>query len=344
MSIYFVNSCYKVLDNWPEEEKWSAVIGNTGNIVWHEKSKIGIKFDAEIYIDDIYEYELTANDTLIVPLANNLAPGETILSRKLRKIAGTKAKVVIVGLGVQATFEEGYDSKRIIDSISPSKKRLLFSLADKCEYIGVRGELSGKCLNDLGIDNYKVIGCPSFYSNLSRHNTSSSILENRIQFGDGDILANYTCIPGEMTKLTDFISKVNSAGKCVQVIRQNQNDMVDEKIKYKLFFDLKEWEEYLTNERFMCSIGTRLHGNMLAYLNGIPALWLVHDMRTLEICKFFEFPHICLNNNECARIWEINSLDELKGMIDYSSSFYAKRQKLFAEYREFWKLNGICYE
>lgn len=39
------------------------------------------------------------------------------------------------------------------------------------------------------------------------------------------------------------------------------------------------------------AFGTRIHGNIAALLAGTPAVVLVHDSRTLELCRYFGIPH-----------------------------------------------------
>jgi hypothetical protein len=44
------------------------------------------------------------------------------------------------------------------------------------------------------------------------------------------------------------------------------------------------------------SIGPRFHGNVLAVISGIPALFVAHCGRVNEMIKFFKFPYIPLND------------------------------------------------
>lgn len=66
------------------------------------------------------------------------------------------------------------------------------------------------------------------------------------------------------------------------------------------------------------SIGPRFHGNALAVLSGIPALFVAHCNRVNEMIDFFKFPHISVN--EYLEILESNNYDlfAFEKYLDYS--------------------------
>lgn len=47
--------------------------------------------------------------------------------------------------------------------------RALNILSEHSKYIGVRGSITAECLDKLGIHNWKVIGCSSFYEFFRKH-------------------------------------------------------------------------------------------------------------------------------------------------------------------------------
>lgn len=65
-------------------------------------------------------------------------------------------------IGIGANCLHGYDIE-IYKRLPESLKNLLYTLADKTSYIGVRGEFTANVLEKLGISNVKIIGCPTFY-------------------------------------------------------------------------------------------------------------------------------------------------------------------------------------
>jgi polysaccharide pyruvyl transferase WcaK-like protein len=62
----------------------------------------------------------------------------------------------------------------------------------------------------------------------------------------------------------------------------------------KVFFSVEEWASYIKTKDF--SVGTRFHGNLIALLNGVPAVIFVHDSRTTEMCNFMKIPHFGLDS------------------------------------------------
>ena len=58
----------------------------------------------------------------------------------------------------------------------------------------------------------------------------------------------------------------------------------------RVFFDVAEWMAHCREYDFV--IGTRIHGTMVALQAGTPALCIVHDSRTLELCETMCVPHV----------------------------------------------------
>jgi hypothetical protein len=59
-----------------------------------------------------------------------------------------------------------------------------------------------------------------------------------------------------------------------------------------IFFNVDTWQEALSGCEF--SMGSRYHGNALALQTGIPAVALVHDSRTEELCHSTCVPYLSL--------------------------------------------------
>ena len=64
---------------------------------------------------------------------------------------------VTVGLGAQSA------SYRTRVPLKRGTERLVRILAERTEVLGVRGDFTASVLDDLGIHNYEVTGCPSFF-------------------------------------------------------------------------------------------------------------------------------------------------------------------------------------
>ena len=68
--------------------------------------------------------------------------------------------VVIAGLG--ANSFGGFDPE-FHKKLSPALVKFLREISGMCEKIGIRGEFTADVLAKLGISNFQIIGCPSFF-------------------------------------------------------------------------------------------------------------------------------------------------------------------------------------
>src|SRR5699024_3389365 len=61
--------------------------------------------------------------------------------------------------------------------------------------------------------------------------------------------------------------------------------------RYRLFRDLESWVAF-NQESTDGAIGTRFHVNMASLLSGLPAVWVEHDSRTVELCDRLSLPSV----------------------------------------------------
>ena len=103
-----------------------------------------------------------------------------------------------------------------------------------------------------------------------------------------------------------------------------------------LFLDIPIWRKYLIEGKFNFSYGTRIHGNIISILSGIPALICACDSRTREMAEFFSIPIIMPENSE-------KTLEELYELADYRK-FNSTFSKNFHLFEKFLKSNGLVKE
>src|SRR3546814_10251152 len=60
------------------------------------------------------------------------------------------------------------------------------------------------------------------------------------------------------------------------------------KERFITFFHARAWLEY--TRKFDLAVGTRFHGNMLAFQAEVPALFVTHDSRTSELVNRLALP------------------------------------------------------
>jgi polysaccharide pyruvyl transferase WcaK-like protein len=105
---------------------------------------------------------------------------------------------------------------------------------------------------------------------------------------------------------------------------------------YKVFFDIAQWQACIKEHDFL--VGTRFHGTMLAIQAGVPALCIVHDSRTLELCRTMELPHATQEEVLAGGL----ALDSLEKYWRFdAASFDRRRHELAGRYREFLEGNGV---
>lgn len=359
MNTIFINPIAKDADSDNLSKQLKRVHTNTGNMIWSEKCKKGIKFSKEIYIDRICDKDIRdniKNSVLVLPVSNNFSINETDFSKTFYKLARYDLKIVLVGLGVQCG--EMDTPRKFVNTVPERKKRLLKTFAERCVSIGVRGEFTAQCMEYIGIHNYRIIGCPSFYS--------SSIVENNQRFEKANIrkvCLNFTGGKRMEHKLLELVLKSGVDSKVVMQGIRDLPQIVLEKRKLtnnllnscfpdnnlengimedfwnnnaKIFWSIDSWEEFLAQECFSFCVGSRLHGNMLAFLNNIPSLWITHDSRTEEITELLKLPHI--NSKSMAKI---KYIEELAEKCIYTEAFYRNFKVMRKQYISFLEENGI---
>lgn len=233
-------------------------------------------------------------------------------------IEKTDLPVTMLGLGAQTK------NRSEVSKIHPNTLRLMKIIAERSPSIGVRGFYTAEVLAAHGVSNVEVLGCPSLYTcrhppskimpwrssnnqrisvnfsrRVSHHSFSQPVLcaiENEIlriamnhtsQFVVQDELeeASIGNASVELAKsVTDYFSAFDSS-EVITYFSRNA----------KYFTSYADWSKSLA----VCglSIGSRLHGNLVALLNGVPALTVVHDSRTLEMCALTGVPFINISEH-----------------------------------------------
>ncbi|MBP5581993.1 MAG: hypothetical protein J6X85_09460, partial [Ruminococcus sp.] len=202
--------------------------------------------------------------------------------------------------------------------------------------------------------NYRIIGCPTcfkymdgVYKELKAPSAERTIFtatgKNKgesgiVRFGMDNGSEMLMQMPTEMPQiLSGGIPDDKMFEKALPGLGYTKEEYIEYvKAHGHIFFDMDKWNEYMKEQDFTFSYGSRFHGNMSALLNGIPALWITHDSRTVELVDTLKLPHITLD--EFSRV---KSMDELIEKCDYTG-FYKAYGKLCGEYRLFLEENGLA--
>jgi hypothetical protein len=277
----------------------------------------------------------------------------------LKKLPGP---IVAMGIGAQASTYKKLNFKK--GTIEAWK-----IIADKCKTIGVRGAYSAEIFNDMGIKNVRVIGCPSFYRSLRPSLTirktdpaSARVGLTLNKYLSDDYATNATKTNRMQRALLEAVamrsnSRLYSQGEREETLavfspREERKEYVDailERFSLKnhpacqalltdrmmSFLDVDEWaKDAAANVDVM--VGFRLHGNVIALHQGIPAIFFTYDSRIRELAAFFAVPAIEVED------YLPVTLDRILATMDFKAMEHAYRLN-FAEYHLFLTENELSH-
>ncbi|WP_197531779.1 polysaccharide pyruvyl transferase family protein [Azorhizobium caulinodans] len=272
----------------------------------------------------------------------------------------TKVPVMAFGIGVQTP-----DNSE--DYVNESTKRFLQLVADRSTSIAIRGTLSQKALKSIGIDKVRIIGCPTAF----RHR-KPTISIKRIASGDisnlgftlrrkthgSQTLQRYMLrtlaeqyktrifCAGELEEKQIFYAErgmLKDSGdvqaKAIDaLINENwfygpRDPLIDlYKSQLAVFEAVQDFEAGLKEMDGVT--GFRLHGNLLALANGVPALYVTYDTRTREFVQTLGIPSI-----------DIKQMDRFSFQKAWDKADFGTFEKAYAlrfkELKAFLEENGM---
>ena len=297
----------------------NLTLSNTGNLLF-QHAFIRSIYRPELKIFPIQDGPYTAQDiekinanfdavylTFANAFRNSFRGALKNWAAVIRKI---KIPVVIVGVGAQC----GSDNALLeLAEINADVRELCSAVLDKSESIGVRGAFTANYLNDLGVKNVDIIGCPSMFyfggtlpepapldfSAISRiafhfspqspdnfgkkHPDAEKQLQAMLQFMLHKENTSCTYIAQDTQELQQRIWGIKGV-----TLAQYAPMLANVEAMYPLDPDV--WIKDLQN--FDVALGTRIHGSIAAVLAGIPSFILCHDSRTAELANWFGLPRI----------------------------------------------------
>jgi len=345
---------------WSYEKQLVYLGNNSGNLAFVEAVRQQVIANNEVR--PVWQQALENNwdnTTTILPAANWIIAGSNsvFMQQLISFMDATDGILTCAGLGAQSSKELNTPQK-LVNRISNECKRFLAMLSERAVSIGIRGQFTADCLELLGIHNYRIIGCPSCYAYLDGkypplptatsekvlfHVTTGNKYETKLvnlgmkenakwimqmltelpELAAGAPLKKYTKRPYTVDARYPGLS---STPEALQTYMQKNA---------KLFCNLQDWSAYHKEQMFSFSTGTRFHGNMLALRNGIPALWITHDSRTIELVEALHLPHVSYRELD-----EANSFSDLLKYCNYTD-FYRYYPALTQNYIDFLNENRL---
>ncbi|AXO12834.1 polysaccharide pyruvyl transferase family protein [Thalassospira indica] len=274
----------------------------------------------------------------------------------------TKVPVIAFGIGVQVPDNsENY--------VNESTRRFLNLVADRSASIGVRGNLSKKALNSIGIKNVRIFGCPTAFRHCKpelklrrvdaasikrlgftlRRKTHGFQTQQRFMLRtlaeryDTEILC-----AGELEEKQIYYARSKQVENDAAVMDDAVKKLTAEKWFYgpkdplldlyksslSVFESVADFER--AEQNLDAVTGYRLHGNLLALANEVPALYVTYDTRTREFVKTLGIPFVD------GRYMDKFSFEEAWDNADFDL-FEQTYQKRFGDLKNFLEENSMAH-
>lgn len=293
-------------------------------------------------------------DMYVLPFADAFRPDFTKYLRLYTALfKKLKIPICITGIGIRAPYEPNFNEPFSFDD---DVKKFMDAALEKSTIVGLRGNLTGEYLKKLGYKedkHFMAIGCPSMYT-YGRHlkiknldlNLDSKLSLNGTQ-GMSDSLMSYIHDISNQYENANFVPQVwpemvlnYLGGPSVAHHSEKYPYSISSKFhregKVKFFLNAQSWFDYMKN--IDLSFGSRLHGNIVATINGTPSLTIASDARVRELVEYHNLPSYSLEkyNNELSKM----KFSDIVSDIDFHSSEKNHYQN-FCKYVSFLNRNSV---
>jgi Polysaccharide pyruvyl transferase len=239
--------------------------------------------------------------------------------------------------------------------VQGTAKDFLSAVLDKSTKVGVRGEITRRCLAALGFgdEHIEVIGCPSLYSSgrdLSVHKsdhgltresriaanlTLSQVHAAKIMRKAAERYPELIYVPQTINELRMLLWGVPLPQPLDDHMPATPDDPLYRQDRIRFFLDPLVWHRFLADRDF--AFGTRVHGNIAALAVGTPAYLLAFDSRTTELADFHAIPYVA-----AGRIAPDTDVAELYDRADFAA-FNQRQPEVFDHYLGFLEKNGLAH-
>jgi len=275
----------------------------------------------------------------------------------------TVLPVTIVGLGAQT------NDRSISSPIHANTLRLVKLVAERSAFLGVRGFYTAEVLAAHGIHNVEIIGCPSLYT--TRNPTIRVDIKRLVDLGNVTVnfsrrVAGHSFRPECLRTLENAVLEFALQYNCDFVAQDELEELAlcadnqetqsqaiteyfssakpKEVLDYfrrntKFFRDVESWGAYIRTRS--ATVGSRFHGNLISLINGVPALTIVHDSRTMEMCSLLGMPriHVCELDQSRMSVRDLSQTIQSADFTQFERSYRA----LYARFVKFLGCNGLSH-
>lgn len=336
------------------EKYYKDHMPNTGNKVWFQAIANEVKnndTDVDFLTSDMsVDYINSHYDIIIYPMAN-------IFGRKYKQALENIAKTFetitvptyIISCGIQAkTYDE---LNQLISDIGEESKKFIDAIHHTGGEFALRGNFTYEFFSRLegGKTTAVVTGCPSLYQrgkNLMIDSTQKVSIEqfkavlngSLSDYQAGNFFENNICSFIDQDSFVhplfnkSFCSEIASdRKKCIEAIKFYGGYQLEQVFSkhIQLFFETNNWYNYLKHEAISFSYGSRIHGNIMSILSGVPTLILAKDSRVQEMAEFYHIPFVTTHTAQ-----SVEDLYEQYLILDYTD-FNQNYPKLFDNFEKF---------
>lgn len=274
-----------------------------------------------------------------------------------------KLPVIAFGIGAQAPVSGKLE-------LSEDTRTVLKLISDSTASLGVRGAYSAEVLNDLGIRNVRIIGCPTAFRNnnpdLAIHlppleqvkkvgvtlrrevsKTYAQDIKRYLTFhralvkAMADRFEATLMSQGEVEEKKLALGTPEQKAQAMAALRDNAwardwylDEQVEGLYQSRMFYsDVVAEYERLVRELDLV-LGYRLHGNLMALANGTPSIYFTYDSRTVEFADTFQIPSVDVFAGQDFRLeehWDQSRFD----------CFNAAYARVYGQMRDFLDENRV---
>ncbi len=296
------------------------------------------------YVNETYDY-------FLIPLANAFKSTNydelMIITDFVKKL---KIPCCIIGVGIQRTI-----SKARFSEVYPhceEAKAMVAAVLEKSPMIGVRGELTGEFLQDLGFlpeKDFTVIGCPSMFTygdTLPEIKPSVLTKDSVISFNskvEFEKLDGYRPFVEFAKRNMELFPNMIYVQQQIDDVRMIYLDSIKQDLRgqksYNVdkavsFTNIPAWIEYF-RDNVDFSFGSRIHGNVAAILAGVPSVAVPFDRRVLELAQYHNIPFI-----KVKPLAKVQTLYDVFERADFSSVHRGHKER-FHHYLDFLHTLGL---
>ena len=265
-------------------------------------------------------------------------------------IRKAKKPVAVFSLGANAMPDDPWEAS----AIDPALVRALHVIADHSKSLGIRCNFTADALTKLGINNFTITGCPSYFflgkdrivrrKNCLRE--SDTVIFNGLHVNGTATKAEY--VLQDEAFLLRLLLEPQSASdsdamKIVSIPSPTRQRVIRLLLQGKVWCHPDFRQAILYYRKASFSIGTRVHGSIASLNAGVPTVLTNRDARARGTAEFFGIPYrpdIDLSSN--AQPKRQDGLARLYEELDFGA-MNAAYPNAYEHYRQFFAMNGLPF-